>query len=133
MIADLTHIPLENLLAEVQRRQSLHVQAGLLLARWRPEIRRILASTAPAFGLASVEDIFLPTRRVRITSARHCAIGILRARLHLTYQEISDIFGHQDHGTALHAYNSHTARLDTDPAYLATYHSVLKALDTPAK
>lgn len=129
-MTSLAAIPLEDLIGEIARRKLLLAQADSLLAGHRPDIRRALAATAHAFGL-SADDLFAQRRRTRITTARHCAIALLRSHLSLTWQEIADVFS-LDHSSCIHAEKAHTARLAADAGYLTAYISIRRALSTPA-
>jgi chromosomal replication initiation ATPase DnaA len=109
----LTEIPLETLIAEIERRHGLiHAHEH---TRFSPSAWRICEMVAEVFGVP-VSGLWSPHRLVAVTVPRQAAMAIIHQRLDLTLQAIGDIF-RKDHGTVMHAVRVHENRIATEPAY----------------
>jgi len=114
----LTEITTDDLVAELRRRRELISAAIDEHFMETPEVRRVLEAVAHAFG-CPVARLFRRSRTDRIVHPRQAAMVLLISHSALNLTEIGRIFG-KDHGTVMHARDTHPARL-LDPHYAAAF------------
>ncbi len=117
-------IPLEDLLAELRRRREA-IEAAELEAGLRQEWQRLTRSVAEAFGLPPAA-LWRPGRQEKTTQARQAAMVMMREHLGMTLEAIGEVFG-KDHGTVIHALQTHESRL-TQPRYRVAYQAATAAV-----
>lgn len=123
-MTDLATIPLESLIAEIERRQQLIARCQDSRAAWAERDGPILHAAANAFGL-SAGKLFLKSRVRAIVAARYTAMTLLRLN-RASYPEIAAIFG-MHYASVMHAVKTHPDRM-LDPWFAKRFTAALEAL-----
>lgn len=100
LAAILEHVPLERLIAELERRRQAIDTALEARLAWEPRGQALLAAAAAQWGLSS-GSLFRRSRRAPVVAARQAAMTLLRES-GMSYPEIAAVF-QMDHGTVIHA------------------------------
>jgi GcrA cell cycle regulator len=80
------------------------------------DAQRIIDAVAIEFGVGSVE-ITGPLRDYPVAQARHVAVYLMREMLRLSYPELAEATGRDNHTTSIHSYGLASERVATCPEY----------------
>jgi len=80
-------------------------------------IQEVINSVAHYFSI-SENDLTGPLRKKEIMMPRQICMYLIRRELDHSYEKIGTIFGGRNHSTVLHAYNTISNKLKTDPRLL---------------
>lgn len=90
-------------------------------------VDHIVAEVARGFNV-TVEEIVGPSRARALTTARACAMAVVRAGTDLSFPDIGDVFN-RDHTTVMH----HVAKVMGDPELRRGVELVVEELSPPPR
>jgi chromosomal replication initiator protein len=90
-------------------------------------MQEVIDSVAHYFHISN-EDLVGPARKKEIMTPRQVCMYLIKRELDHSYEKIGEVFGGRNHSTVLHAFNTISKKIKTDPRLLRDVQAIKQGL-----